>query len=103
MSAWQMTRRGFLKLAGAVGLVAAVGCPPAGCGRYAWKRSSRGQHQSQAAKKHNANHLYATHDAAAADPAHPGDKSKVVFVSISCERYDRLFQYTDTVDLRHVS
>jgi hypothetical protein len=103
MSVWQLSRRTFLRLAASCGTVASLGCPFVfGKGRFAYKRSGRDTHTSQAAKKHNANHLYASYAAAAADPAHPGDSSKVVHIVISKDRYDRLFRYTDSVDLRQM-
>ena len=71
-------------------------------GVLAFRRSGRGRHVSNAAKKHNANRLYATREAALADPAHPGDKSKVVQVVISRSRHNALFaDGTPIADLRH--
>ena len=101
MSVGQMTRRAFLGLAALCGVVTSVGCPlPRGNGKIAYKRSGRGGHVSNAAKAHNANHLYATYAAAEADPAHPGDKSKVVRVTLSPDRYADLFRYRDAVEGR---
>jgi len=69
----------------------------------AFKRSAGGRRISNAAKKHNANHLYATFAAAQADAAHPGDHSKVVQVILSRARFDQLFGGGNlSVDLRHV-
>ena len=57
---------------------------------------------SNAAKKHNANRLYATKEAATRDLAHPGDRSKVVKVTISSTMYAKLFSGGKlTADLRH--
>jgi len=102
MSAWQLTRRGFLGLAASLGVVTTVGCPPALHGVVVHRRSGRRGHVSNAAKKHNANHLYATKLAATLHLAHPGDRSKVVQVTISADRYDKLFGNGSLVaDLRH--
>ena len=103
MSTWTLTRRAFLGLLGAAGLTTTVGCP---CfyasGAIVFRRSGKGRHVSKAAKKHNANRLYATHDAALNDPAHPGDNSKVVNVTIGRAKYDRLFGSGRMIaDLRH--
>lgn len=88
----KVTRRVFLGVASTVGMAALTGCPF--CmknGKIAYRRSGRGLHVSNAAKKHNANRLYATREAALADLAHPGDKSKVVMVTINRDVYNRLF------------
>ena len=66
-----------------------------------YKRSGRGRHVSNAAKKHNANRLYATEPVALRDLPHPGDRSTVVPVIISSEMYNRLFTFNRQVaDLR---
>lgn len=103
MGTWRITRRTFLGVAAGVGVAATVGCPPKiQNGAVAYKRSGRGRHVSNAAKKHNANHLYATFAAAAADPAHPGDHSKVVQVVVNKAMYTKLFPPGKLVaDLRH--
>jgi hypothetical protein len=57
---------------------------------------------SHAAKKHNANHLYSTRQSALQDLAHPGDRSKVVMVTINQAMYKKLFPIgTSVADLRH--
>lgn len=93
--AWKLTRRAFLRFAISLGLVMLVGCDPSPPKPEqavpVYRRSSRGRHVSNAAKKHNANHLYATKEAALQDPAHPGDRSKVVMVTISSDMYAKLF------------
>ena len=95
MRAIHVTRRGFLKGMAAVGLVTAAGCfdapAMAGNGMIAFRRSGRGLRISNAAKKNNANKLYATATAAAADLAHPGDNSKVVQVIIPRQQWAALF------------
>ena len=104
MKKGQLTRRTFLGIATSVGLATTfVGCPtpPQGNGVLVYKRSGRGRHVSNAAKKHNANHLYVTRAAAMLNPAHPGDRSKVVQVMIGRARYDKLFPAGKlTADLR---
>ena len=103
MNSWKLTRRAFLNLTASLGLMTLVGCslPP---GQYVivYRRSGRGRHISNAAKKHNANHLYATKQAALQGFAHPGDRSKIVMVTISSDMYAKLFPYGKlTADLRH--
>ena len=92
MNTLKMTRRSFLRLASLLGSMTLVGCPL--CFNQpvvVYRRSGRGRHVSNAAKKHNANHLYATEHAALQDLAHPGDRSKVVMVTISSDMYAKLF------------
>lgn len=103
MKKGQLTRRTFLQGAAAVGLAATVGCTvPSRNGVKVYKRSSRGLRVSNAIRKHNANHLYANLLAALGDPAHPGDHSKVVTITISKAQFDKLFPQGKTVaDLRH--
>lgn len=87
-----VSRRTFLGIASSVGVATMTGCPLfRNQGVIVYRRSGRGLHVSNAAKKHNANHLYATQEAALADPAHPGDRSKVVAVTINRDTYRRLF------------
>jgi hypothetical protein len=101
-----LTRRSFLGVAASVAVAGSVGCPkptPQQQGVTVYIRSGRGKRVSNAAKLHNHNHLYATRAAALADPAHPGDKSKVVSVVISQARYNSLFiGGVLAVDLRKV-
>ncbi len=89
------TRRSFLQWAAALGLVTATGCPPspgnADGGVVVFKRSGRGLRISNAAKKHNANRLYKTLAAAAADLPHPGDMSRVVQVTLPASLAMQLF------------
>lgn len=98
-----VTRRAFLGIMAGLGVATSVGCPPrTSKGVIAYKRSGRGLHVSQAAKKHNANHLYATFAAALSDVPHPGDHSKVVSVVISRCLRNKLFPNGKLVaDLRH--
>jgi hypothetical protein len=100
----KVSRRKFVAIASAAGVVAIAGtaCPRRGNRAIAYKRSGRGLHVSNAAKKHNANMLYSTFAAATADMAHPGDNSKVVMVTISRNLHSRLFSFGKTsADLRH--
>ena len=114
MAKMDVSRRGFLQVFAATGLAQLVGCgtglmvqDPTGGSRggvVVFKRSGRGMRISNAAKAHNANHLYATAEAAAADLAHPGDRSRVVSVVVSQRRFDELFPGgLQQVDLRHVA
>jgi hypothetical protein len=104
VSIGSVTRRAFLHLTAAATLASSVGCPrPIRRSVRVFKRSGRGRHVSQAAKKHNANRLYRTESAASADAPHPGDNSKVVAIEISRDRFDELFGPNDTVvDLRRL-
>ena len=97
-----MSRRSFLSLAASFGLTAIIGCyVPPGRSVVVYRRSGRGRHVSNAAKKHNANRLYATEQAALSDLPHTGDRSKVVPITISSEMYNRLFTITKQIaDLR---
>lgn len=107
-----LNRRSFLRVAVAGGLVGAldwllpsshrVVASPAVGGVIAFRRSGRGRHVSNAAKKNNANRLYANFQAAALGLAHPGDRSRVVSVVISAYMFDSLFRGGRVcVDLRH--
>jgi len=98
-----MTRRAFLSVAASIGLMALFGCSlPPGQSIVVYRRSGRGRHVSNAAQANNANHLYATEQAALEDLAHPGDRSKVVMVTISSAMYTKLFPPGKlTADLRH--
>jgi hypothetical protein len=87
-----MTRRAFLRLTAVAGLIASAGCPrPRTNGVTVFKRSGKGLHVSNAAKKHNANRLYRTLMAALNDAPHPGDNSKVVELIINRQLFQRLF------------
>lgn len=110
-----LTRRTFLQFSAFAGVAHLIGCTgayeyqrsdtagAAGKGAVAYKRTGRGRRVSNAAKKHNANHLYASAKAAAADPAHSGDNSKVVPVSIPQELFNEVFANgRANADLRHV-
>jgi hypothetical protein len=107
-----LDRRKFLCVLGAGGLAAVLGSPFArppsakaearGASVVAWRRSGRKGHISQAAKAHNANHVYASFQAAFVDRAHPGDKSKVVPITLSATVFAAFFANgRQSVDLRH--
>ena len=84
----------FSALAGLTKLIGCSGIDPVaggGGGAIAYRRSGRGRRISNAAKKHNANRLYATAAAANRDRPHAGDNSKVVAVTIPQSKFDRLF------------
>lgn len=71
-------------------------------GVQVFKRSGRGVHVSNAAKKHNANMLYRTRNAAQQDKPHKGDNSYVVELTISQSMFDDLFgDGRLAADLRH--
>lgn len=72
-------------------------------GVKAFKRSGRGRRTSNAADSHNASLIYATAQAAADNPPHPGDTSKVVEITINRQLFRKLFANGKTAaDLRHV-
>ena len=111
MARGQLSRREFLIIGGTVAagalavggagaaLAAPQGAPPP---VLIYRLSVRGRRGSQAAKKHNANFLFATEAAADANRAHPGDNSKIVSVVVSADEYDRLFNSREALvaDLR---
>ena len=102
------SRREFLKLSSAAVALIFISCDDSGSGsgpngtREVFKLSVRGRRASNAAKSHNANHLYSTFQAADADRAHPGDNSRIVTEFVSRERFNELFDNgrRDVVDLR---
>jgi len=107
-----LTRRKFLKLSGAAAAagVIFIACDGGGSGtqagpqesREVFKLSLRGRRGSNAAKSHNANHLFSTFQAADNNRAHPGDNSRIVTVVISGARFNELFDNGNTTvaDLR---
>ena len=109
-----LTRRQFLGVCTIAAALATLPILP-GCGGgssstdeaqglFVYRLSSRGKRASEASKKHNANMLFATPEAADANRAHPGDRSRIVRVNISPSNFDRLFLIPgrDVVDLRKV-
>jgi hypothetical protein len=100
-----LTRRAFLGFAATVGILPFFSCPRrrTAKGIIVFRRSLRGRHGSNAAKRHAANHVYKTSLAAILDKAHPGDNGKVVEITISQAFYDRIFRFGGTsADLRQV-
>lgn len=93
MTIQRLTRRGFLSVAAALGLTFTTACPPPSPSGsvQVFRRSGRGRHVSNAAKKHNANRYYRTMQAALGDAPHPGDNSKVVTVTVSRRFFNDLF------------
>lgn len=92
----RFTRRQFMQTtataaAGAITAGTLAGCPPSPTSKIVFKRSGHGRRVSNAAKKHNANKLYRTFEAASEDAPHPGDHSKVVQLTISATLYNQLF------------
>ena len=101
MSKQALTRRAFLGISTSAAAVMIAGCPIKGQGVVVYRRSGRGRHVSNAAKKHNANRLYLTLAHASIDEPHSGDNSKVVKITISRSEFDRLFAGgKSVVDLR---
>ena len=102
----RFTRREFVQMTVAVGTAAALtACPRiTGKARMVFKRSGYHKKVSNAAKSHNANFLYSDRQVAVNNPAHPGDRSKVVWLMISEDRYNQLFPFLGSpiVDLRKV-
>ena len=99
------TRREFFKLSGAAVALLYVSCDGGGSGgntREVFRLSLRGRRGSNAAKSHNANHLFRTFEAADTNRAHPGDNSRIVTEVVSRERFNMLFDNgrLDVVDLR---
>jgi hypothetical protein len=64
--------------------------PPKGR-RTIYRLSLRGRRGSNFAKRYNANMRFATAEVAASHHAHPGDRSRVVPLTISAQEYARLF------------
>ena len=101
-----ITRRKVLRVGSALVLTQAIGCglniqQLGSNNNIAFRRSGRDGHVSNAAKKHNANRIYATWDAANLDLPHPGDKSKVVQITLSSQRHAELFANGNLIaDLR---
>ena len=94
-----ITRRRVVQAVGVLGIAQLAGClrpfpvgPNLGTGVVAYRRSGRGiKGISRAAKKHNANRVYATVEAALSDLAHPGDQSRVVRIVMNGEMHAQLF------------
>jgi len=83
----------------ATAAVATTACPRRQTtnGVKVFKRSGKGVHVSNAAKKHNANRLYKTLFAANSDSPHPGDNSYVVELIINRSLFNKLFANGRTI------
>ncbi len=108
----RLTRREFLVIASglvASGLVRAAPGAQRATGRAAagvviYRLSLRGRRGSNAARKHNANMRFATERAADRHRAHPGDRSRIVRLTVSTDEFHRLFPSPniEVADLRKV-
>ena len=104
----RLSRRWFLAAASAAGVTALLGCGSSGGGgtplvpsTVIYRRSTGGLRASKAAKAHAANRLYPTAEAAAADPAHAGDRARVVPLDTTEAHWLTLFGAgAQVVDLR---
>ena len=98
MSKTRLARRDFILLSGSFAAISLIGIS---CDsesetetqgiRTIFLQSARGRRASQAEKKHYANRLYATEDAALADLPHPGARPRIVMVTTSRSRFNELF------------
>lgn len=110
MSIYDITRRKFLQLSGAVAATAFIGISCDGGGKNSnpdgtvevYKLSLRGRRGSRAAKSHNANKLFLTPQAADQNRAHPGDNSRIVSVVLNESKFNELFNggAIEVADLR---
>lgn len=110
MSKTRLTRRDFILLSGSFAAISLMGIS---CDsesetetqgtRAVFLLSARGRRASQAEKKHYANRLYATEDAALEDLPHPGARPRVVMITTSKSRFNELFDNgrSSVVDLRN--
>ena len=124
MSRRPITRRGFLRAAGALGAIELASCTTdlaslfpnitlprprpgggiaSGDGKVIFARSGRGRRVSRAALGYNHNMRFLTEAEADAHPAHPGDRSRVIRLVVSAAEHQRLFGGGNRVaDLRLV-
>jgi hypothetical protein len=77
--------------AGAVLRLPAQAVPKRRSRRKIYRLSSRGRRASPAVKAHNANFRFRTKRAAKKNPAHKGDTSQVVPLTVSVTEFRRLF------------
>lgn len=111
MSRTKLTRRDFILLSSSFAAISLIGVS---CDsennteiqgiRTLFLLSARDRRASQAEKKHYANRLYATEEAALADLPHPGANPRIVMITTSRTRFNQLFDNgaRDVVDLRHL-
>ena len=111
MSRTKLTRRHFILLSSSFAAISLIGvsCDSENNTKIQGTRtlfllSARDRRASQAEKKHYANRLYATEEAALADLPHPGARPRVVMITTSKTRFNELFDNgaRDVVDLRHL-
>jgi len=109
MRAARLTRRVFLGVFAALGLAPLAGCggsgSPGGSGlrTQAFRLSTRGRRASKAAKHHAANMVFVSAQAANLGRAHPGDRSRIVTLSIAPATWQAWFgSGASEVDLRHI-
>jgi hypothetical protein len=107
----KLTRRDFIMLSGSLAAISLIGIS---CDSDSetetqgtptvFLLSGRGRRASQAEKKHYANRLYATKDAALGDLPHPGARPRVVMITTSNNRFNDLFDSGNSsmVDLRNI-
>ncbi len=108
MAKHKLTRRDFILLSGTFAAVSIIGvsCDSEEVDtqgtREIFLLSARGRRASQAEKKHYANRLYATEEAALSDLPHPGARPRVVMITTSRRRFNELFDNGRSVvaDLR---
>lgn len=111
MSKTKLTRRNFIVLSSSFAAISLIGVS---CDsenetetqgtRTVFLLSARDRRASKAEKKHYANRLYATEDAALADLPHPGARPRVVMITTSKSRFNELFDNGSSllVDLRNL-
>lgn len=112
-------RRDFLAFTGALLAGSLAGCGSSGGGGkkgggnpgpaqlqavQVFRLSSTGTRASNATKKNNANKIFRTALAAEKGRAHPGDRSRVVEITIPGDLFEKLFASKKSLvaDLRHV-
>lgn len=98
MAKHKLTRRDFILLSGSFAAISLIGisCDSEGetntqGTRRVFLQSARGRRASQAEKKHYANRLYASEDAALADLPHPGARPRIVMITTSKSRFNEFF------------
>ena len=112
MTPKRITRREFLAIGGGAAVLAVVGSAPrvpralAGLtqNHVIYRLSLRGRRGSRAAKLHNANLRFTTAAVADLNRAHPGDRSRIVELTVSEATFQRLFPLPGSAvaDLRKV-
>ena len=108
-----LSRREFLVIGGSAALAGMIGIRPRGTravegaaqNRVIYRLSLRRQRGSRAAKLHNANMRFATEAAANLHRAHPGDRSRIVPLTVNDAVFRRLFPSanSEVADLRKIT